>query len=214
MPCAVTCARVAIASGLVALFCYFMSAVVRPFPAPVGRVLFFTVGPLTIISVVAFYRVIRIAGETLSLQLGVVFHIIGGAVMNMMAVVQATQFTTMARKINAASGEAAKETLTEILWGVNVVQAGLDVSWDVFVSLGTVLLGVALLRHPRYGRTFGAVGIVVASAALVFNLATFPTAPAEAGLIDLGPVVGLWYAAVLVQLWRSMGWVRDLGQEP
>jgi len=41
------------------------------------------------------------------------------------------------------------------------------------------------------------------------NLATFPTPPAEAHLVDLGPAVGLWYLAVSIQMWRSLGWAKE-----
>jgi hypothetical protein len=88
------------------------------------------------------------------------------------------------------------------LWSVNVVQAGLDVSWDIFATLGTILLAIAISRHPTWGKVWGALGVAVATAALVLNLMTFPTAPSASGLIDLGPAVGLWYAVVLVQLAR------------
>jgi hypothetical protein len=122
-----------------------------------------------------------------------------------MAVVQATQFAVLPPRIDAATAAATRETLTEVLWGVNVVQAGLDVSWDIFLSLGTIFLGLAVMQVPRIGRLFGLLGILVAALALGFNLATFPTAPAAAGLIDLGPAVGIWYAALLTRIWFTTG---------
>ena len=35
---------------------------------------------------------------------------------------------------------------------------------------------------------------------LIFNIATFPIPPDAAGLVDLGPLVGLWYLVVYVRL--------------
>jgi hypothetical protein len=39
---------------------------------------------------------------------------------------------------------------------------------------------------------------------LILNLVTFPTAPAAAGLVDLGPGVGAWYGVTLLLLLRYL----------
>jgi hypothetical protein len=41
----------------------------------------------------------------------------------------------------------------------------------------------------------GIAGLALAAAVLALNLSTFPTPPAEAGLVDVGPAIGLWYLA-------------------
>ena len=97
---------------------------------------------------------------------------------------------------------ATREDLERILWGVNVVQSGLDVSWDIFISLGTLFLATSLKQHPGFGARWGTAGAILAACALIFNLVTFPTAPAAAGLVDLGPLVGTWYGVSLLLLWR------------
>ena len=91
---------------------------------------------------------------------------------------------------------------------LQAVWLGLDVAWDAYIGLGTVLFGVSMFRHPRFGRVFGTGGIVLGLGLLVLNLYTFPTPPANAGLIDLGPFIGLWYLAVSIQMWRSSGWAQ------
>jgi hypothetical protein len=82
------------------------------------------------------------------------------------------------------------------------VEFGLDLSWDVFLVAGTLLFSCAMLADPRFGRRFALPGIAVAAGLYVLNFATFPTPPASEGLVDLGPFVGLWYAAVSVQVLR------------
>ena len=74
-------------------------------------------------------------------------------------------------------------------------------SRGTFSSYGTILFGIAMLADPRFGRWFGISGIAVATALYAFNFATFPTPPGSgsAGLVDLGPAVGLWYAAVSIR---------------
>jgi hypothetical protein len=66
-----------------------------------------------------------------------------------------------------------------------------------------------MLRHPCYRLPFALSGFLFGSLVLILNLLTFPTPPAEAGSIDVGPFVGLWYLASTVQAWRSLGWARE-----
>jgi hypothetical protein len=82
------------------------------------------------------------------------------------------------------------------------VELGLDLSWDVFLVAGTILFSCAMLADARFGRRFALPGIALAAGLYVLNFATFPTPPASEGLVDLGPLVGLWYAAVSVQALR------------
>lgn len=86
---------------------------------------------------------------------------------------------------------------------------GLDVAWDVYVGLGTLLFAVCAFRHPRLGVVVGSAGIAIATGLLALNLYTFPTPPAEAGLVDLGPAVGLWYLVVTIMLLASLRWARS-----
>jgi hypothetical protein len=55
-----------------------------------------------------------------------------------------------------------------------------------------MLLALVLGSHPRFGKVWGAVGFLAGFLLLVFNLQTFPEAPAEAGSVDLGPIFALW----------------------
>jgi hypothetical protein len=82
------------------------------------------------------------------------------------------------------------------------VEFGLDLAWDVFLVAGTILFSCAMLADRRFGRRFALPGIVLAVALYVLNFASFPTPPADNGSVDLGPFVGLWYAAVSVQALR------------
>ena len=66
-----------------------------------------------------------------------------------------------------------------------------------------------MLEHPRFGRIFGWTGMTTAVLLLAFNLYTFPMPPANSELIDLGPLVGLWYLVVSLQALRSLKWARE-----
>jgi hypothetical protein len=90
---------------------------------------------------------------------------------------------------------------------------GLDVAFDIYIGLGTLLFGFAMLRHPRFGRVVGWGGVLAGGANLVLNFITFPEPPVDAGLIDPGLINGLWYLVVVVMVWRSLAWVdRNLAE--
>jgi hypothetical protein len=99
-----------------------------------------------------------------------------------------------------ADTDAAKELLRTAWRAVNRVQYLIDVAWDVFISVGALLVAVAMLRHPNFGKIWGGLGILAAGLLLILNLYTFPYAPAESGSIDLGPALALWVFAVYVRL--------------
>lgn len=80
------------------------------------------------------------------------------------------------------------------------ISLGLDVAWDVFGAAGTVLLAWSLWSHRRFHPLLALSGIVAGLALLALNIATFPTPPAEAGWVDLGPLVALWYIVACVWL--------------
>jgi len=77
---------------------------------------------------------------------------------------------------------------------------GLDVAWDLFGGVGTLLLAWALWYHRRFRPILPLLGVFVALLLLALNLATFPTPPAEAGLVDVGPLVALWYVLLCIRI--------------
>lgn len=106
--------------------------------------------------------------------------------------------------VQLAAGMRTKRLTRE----VEAVWLGLDVAWDVYLGLGTLVFALNAYTHPRLGRVVGAAGAVIAMALLVTNLVTFPVPPGNAGLVDIGPLVGIWYLIVTIMTLRSMGWVR------
>jgi hypothetical protein len=166
-----------------------------------------SVGPLLSISSIGLYFFIKIHRKTVSLQIATLFNIIAGAIFNMMLIVQ----MAIRKGINDYIAEATDSTMQELLrWilkSVNKVQLGLDISWDVFILVGSFLFALNMLRHPRLGRTIGLMGLFIACMTLGLNLYTFPTPPEEAGLVDLGPLIGLWYLIIAILILRSWKWL-------
>ena len=97
-----------------------------------------------------------------------------------------------------------------LLWeGLTNVHLGLDIVWDIYLCLGSFLVAWNMRRHPRFGMLFAIPGMVLSAALWVLNVQTFPTPPGEAGLVDLGPVLGFWYLFVAIQMVRSLKWADD-----
>lgn len=97
-----------------------------------------------------------------------------------------------------------KEELQRNLTSVFSVQLGLDIVWDIFITLATVLMGVAIFKLSKFGNLYGLIGILVGSATLIINLYTFPVPPRDAGSIDLGPFVGVWFFGLMVYFITSI----------
>ncbi len=154
-------------------------------------------GPLLSLASYGLYRLLALYRKTVSLQIAVVSNAIAGALVTAMLMVQ------------VAVRSGGRGSLDAFVWTkFRRVDLGLDVAWDVYIVLGTFLLAWNMLRHPRFGRIFGGIGLLLAAGLGVLNLATFPTPPNSAGLVDLGPLCGLWYAVVSIQVLRSYRWAQ------
>jgi hypothetical protein len=175
----------------------FAVMVATPLPDAPSAALAALFGPLLSLASYGLYRLLRLNRNSVSLQIAVVSNAIAGALVTAMLMVQ------------LAVRSGGRTSVDDVLWTkFRRVDLGLDVAWDVYIVLGTFLFAWNMLSHPRFGRIFGGIGLLLAAALAVLNLATFPTPPANAGLVDLGPLVGLWYAAVSVQLLRSRRWAE------
>lgn len=165
-------------------------------------------GPLLSLASVGIYHVLRLHRKTVTAQVAAGSNIIAGSIVNMMLVVQLAVSFSMDNYLKNAGDAATKSTL-ELIWKtVDKVQLGLDVSWDVYIAIGTLLFAMCMLTHPRFGKILGGAGALLAVLLLGFNLYSFPVPPANANLVDFGPFVGLWYLVVSVQTLRSITWAE------
>jgi hypothetical protein len=170
----------------------------------------FAIGPVAIVGMLGIHH--RLAGirDDLLLRTATVFLVVAFAIFTFMLVVQQT-VALQFRDLRAQAADApAVELLRAIQGGVNLVQLGADVAFDLFYCVGVILLSVVLYRTAGFGRWLGVGGIVVVAALLILNLVSFPYVPAESGLIDLGPATGVWWVLVVV---RFVRWSRPAGAE-
>jgi hypothetical protein len=163
----------------------------------VALFLAFALGPAAILGMLQIHRRMSPRCKGWLLDAAIVFLIIGFTMLNLMLVVQQSIFISMRKYIAEAADEATKHTLQLIFKSVNWVQLGIDVSLDIFYCLGVILLGAAMCRYSKLGMVLGVSGMVVAAGLLILNMSSFPVPPAEAGLVDLGPVTGVWWLAVI-----------------
>jgi hypothetical protein len=168
-------------------------------PQPVQVALMMAWGPLLGISAVGLYYFLALYKKTVSLQIAVISQIISGVLVTTMLLVQSAVRLSRPELIDSSS---------EWAWNsLNHVQLGIDVSWDVFIFLGTNLFAVNMYNHPMFGKIISLSGIIISVLLIGFNIITFPTPPAEAGSFDLGPVLGLWGLAVTINILVKYKWI-------
>lgn len=195
---------VAIVTGLLAGVAYALPSI----PGVRGRThdfFFFAFGPLLVVASIGLYHFFRQEGRTVSNQIGHAFLALGGVAFTFMATMQMSIYRLVPRYYHAAE-EADRLDWARILKGVSPTQLGLDFAFDIFVSVGTILIAIQTYRHPRFGRTFALVGVAIGACGLLANFVSFPENPGEAGLVDPGPFFGVWLSLVGIQVLRSRRW--------
>lgn len=184
-------------AGFLGIAAYF-SAVTGLLPSRVTLILAFAMGPLLSAAFIGFYHFLRAHRNSVALQAATVFGVIAGTLVNLMLVVQQSLFIGLPSGTRATMGPA---------WaGLNLVQLGIDVSWDIYISVATILLGLVLCRHPRFGIALGGTTMLAGLLLLVLNLWTFPIPPGDSGLFDAGPFVGLWFLVLFLRVLFSVKW--------
>jgi len=200
-----TWVRVGIYAGLGVSVVYPLMIFV-PLSRKMTLVLASLFGPLLMTASLGLYFFLKAHRKTVTVQLAVLSNIIAASIVSLMLIVQLSVNLSMPG-LMASAGEGISEATKNWIWQVvDKVQLGMDVTWDIFIAIGTILFGAATMKHPRFGKIFGLCGFLIGHFLLIFNLATFPTPPGDAGMIDLGPAVGLWYLAAALLIIRSLKW--------
>jgi hypothetical protein len=194
-----TWALVAAGTGAAGVLAYFGAAFL-PVPDAIGRLFAFAFGPLLGFSFLGMYRYMSEYRDGPVLQFATLSGIIASAMVTAMLVVQVGNNMVRQSSLAEAETEAARETVLLAWRAVNQVQYLLDVVWDIFICVAAILLAVAMLNHPRFGKIWGGLGVVFGALLLFFNMYTFPFPPADVGSIDWGPLLALWFLAVFIRM--------------
>jgi hypothetical protein len=189
--------RISIASGFLACFVYPLMVYV-PLPR-IAQVIFgASFGPALAVASVALARILQARRRAPSAELAGICNSLAGALVTAMIIVQMA--------VNYSTAPAADEQLTRVvkrrIWDVVL---GLDVSFDVFIALGTLLFSLNMMRDPRFGRVIGWAGVFISVVMLLgANFYYFPDPPRQHGFPEIGLFVGLWYLAVVLIIVRSV----------
>lgn len=198
-------------SGILSIVCYFSVAVFSFIPDAVALLIAFAFPLLWIIAFMGLYRFLKAENHTASLEIGYLFGIIGAAIACTFLVVQQANFIWHEQALERATTEEASALALAAFRGANRVQAGMDVAFDIFITVSWLLFGINIAWNSRFPRLLGWIGSALAAGLLALNMITFPDAPAEAGLFDLGPFLGLW--ALVIFIWFTREAYRKEAQE-
>jgi hypothetical protein len=187
----------------------YLAAAFAPLPDRLSYAAAFAFGPLVAVGSTGLYHCLAIERRGPLVQIAALMGIAGGITVLIMLTTQQAIFGVMKATIAGASEPSGADVYRKVAEGLNAVHLGIDVAWDVLISVAVMLFGVAMLRHPKFGRALGGAGIVAGGLLLTFNLWYFPTPPAAANSIDWGPLVALWFVAVFTQLLRAKKWARE-----
>jgi drug/metabolite transporter (DMT)-like permease len=110
-------------------------------------------------------------------------------------------------QIGIQSGIDAKnatDSVKQIKMMLRSIDMGIDVAWDVFISTGMIFLAFATFKLPAlkwWGIVNGLLGLML----LVFNILSFPEPPMDAGLMDVGPFIALFWILLQIRMvWMAI----------
>lgn len=189
----------AVVCGILANINYMLATQVSITPT-VNNLLFFSFGPLLIITTIGLYKLLITQGNLISIQLGTVFLILSGVCHTIMATMQGSISAFMKGYIASAENESQKDMLISTYKSVFSTQAGIDMAFDIFISLGVIMIAYSMWNHFRFGKIVSLLGILFAGTGLIFNLIAFPENAANVGLIDPSPLFGIWFLIVTIQM--------------
>lgn len=187
-------------AGILSVTCYVL-AITLPWPeTQLGTstaLLVASAWPiLSIVYSYGLYTFIAAERQSSANRLGFVFAVMAFTTVLAMIVIQ---FAVGAgfREIASGLDEPTAEALRH---GLRLVDLGLDVAWDLLIGTALALSGIAMRRRTGLGPGWAITSAALGIALIGLNAATFPWPPADRGLFDIGPFVGLFVMALAGRL--------------
>lgn len=187
-------------AGMVAVASYIL-AIALPWPeTQLGTssvLVVVSVWPiLSIIYSYGLYSFVAAEGESAANRLAFVFAVAAFTMVLGMIVVQLA--------VGASIGDITKgldeHTTRALRRGLHMIDLGLDVAWDLLIGTALILSGTAMRRRTGLGLGWAIPSVLLGVALIVLNAATFPWPPGDRGLIDIGPVIGLFVMTLAARL--------------
>jgi hypothetical protein len=188
------------AAGVAGVACYVL-AIAVPWPeTQLGTSLtLLAVSAWPILSMVyayGLYAFVAAERESTANRLGFVFAAVAFTTVLAMIVVQLAVGAAIGEITSGLDAPAARA----LRRGLNMVDLGLDVAWDMLIGTALIFLGAAMRGRSGLGRGWGVPSIAAGIALIGLNAATFPYPPADRGLFDVGPFIALYMAALAGRL--------------
>ena len=131
-------------------------------------------------------------------QLGFVFAVVAFSILAVTQSFQNAVSIVLTDEMKAVG--SGPEAWDRIYAGLNALDLGTDLAWDLFLGLWLLCIGVAMFRHSRLGARWAIPALALVPPFLAFNIAATPDPP----VVDLGPVIGMYVTVLSV-------WVVWLG---
>jgi hypothetical protein len=187
--------RIGIAAGLVACIVYPIMTLVDV-PRIPQLILGASFGPALATASIALAQILQTRRYAPTVKLAEIFNSLAGALVTAMIIVQLSINYSTAPAIDGELNALIKHKIWDVV-------LGLDVSFDIFIGLGTLFFAINLIRDPRFGRIIGWAGIFVSIVPLLgANIYYFPDPPYIHGFPHVGIFTGLWYLGVVFLMIR------------
>jgi hypothetical protein len=193
--------RIGIAAGLVACIAYPIMTLVDV-PRIPQLILGASFGPALAIASIALAQILQARRYKPTVKLAEILNSLAGALVTAMIIVQLAINYSTAPAIDGELNALIKHKIWDVV-------LGLDVSFDIFIGLGTLFFAINLISDPRFGKIIGWSGIFVSIVPLLgANIYYFPDPPYIHGFPHVGIFTGLWYLGVVFLMIRSTRKIR------
>jgi len=188
----------------IGIICGFLVSVIYPLIQFIsnlllGVILAASMGILLSLASVGLYYFIQIHKNSITSKIALCSNILAGLLLTQMFLVQLA--------IKSSKPEILDESDKWVWTTINHIHYGLDVAWDVYIFLGTILFAISIFQHPRLGKIFSVTGILISLVMIITNVITFPIPP-SIDLMDFGPFIGLWYLGITIKIILSRKWIH------
>ena len=189
----------------IGIICGFLVSIIYPLLQFIsnlilGVILASSMGILLSLASVGLYYFICINKKNIISKIALFSNVIAGAMLTQMFLVQLA--------IKSSKPEIIEQSSKWIWITINHIHYGLDVAWDVYIFLGTVLFAISMYKHPKFGKILSIAGVIISLLLITTNIISFPIPPYEE-YIDFGPLIGLWYLTVTVKITFSKKWIKQ-----
>lgn len=187
-------------AGVLSVCCYIAAIAVDWPETQLGvSVSLLVVSAFPILGIMASYALYSFTAaerESAANTLGLVFFIIAFTTLLAMLIVQLAVTSSIGEITRELDGQTARA----LRRGLRQIDLGLDVAWDLLGGVGLVCWGLAIRKRSGFGPGWGIPAAVFGLALVVLNASTFPIPPANRGLFDIGPVIGIFMLALFTRL--------------